>query len=161
MVGEFDSKRKNIVSLFIFLIIIFLFLYKGFISDSKYYQIEYENYLLSINATNKLSNKIVKRSKLSTNNKIRNSKKDKKKIPKEFEEMENIYMEIKSVISKSSMQSKKIIEELRRISENDKIKNNIDNIIQNINETIITDNSVESLITVLNEKLKNLRLNFE
>ena len=161
MVGEFDSKRKNIVSLFIFLIIIFLFLYKGFISDSKYYQIEYENYLLSINATNKLSNKIVKRSKLSTNNKIRNSKKDKKKIPKEFEEMENIYMEIKSVISKSSMQSKKIIEELRRISENDKIKNNIDNIIQNINETIITDNSVESLITVLNEKLKKLKLNFE
>ena len=161
MVGEFDSKRKNIVSLFIFLIIIFLFLYKGFISDSKYYQIEYENYLLSINATNKLSNKIVKRSKLSTNNKIRNSKKDKKKIPKEFEEMENIYMEIKSVISKSSMQSKKIIEELRRISENDKFKNNMDNIIQNINETINTDNSVESLITVLNEKLKNLRLNFE
>ena len=135
-------------------------MYKGFISDSKYYQIEYENYLLSINATSKLANKIVKRTKLSTKNKIGAPKK-KKKIPKEFEETENIYMQIKSMLTKSSMQSKKIIEELKKTDENDKLKNNMNNVLLQLNETINTDNSIESLITILNEKLKTLRQNFE
>ena len=160
MVGESDSKRASIVSLFLFLIIIFLFVYKGFISDSKYYQIEYENYLLSINATSKLTNKIVKRTKLSTKNKIGSSKK-KHKIPKEFEETENIYMQIKSMLTKSSMQSKKIVEELEKIGENYKLKNNMSNVLIKLNETINTDNSIESLITILNEKLKTLRQNYE
>ena len=57
---EISYNKKNIIILFISMIIIFLFIYKGFILDSNHYLKEYKNYLISINASEYYFNKINK-----------------------------------------------------------------------------------------------------
>ena len=57
---EISNDKKNIIILFITMIIILLFIYKGFIADSDLYLKEYKNYLIKINATKYYFDKVDK-----------------------------------------------------------------------------------------------------
>ena len=71
---EISYNKKNIIILFISMIIIFLFIYKGFILDSNHYLKEYKNYLISINASEYYFNKINKNKNNNNNKNIGNWK---------------------------------------------------------------------------------------
>ena len=120
---EISYNKKNIIILFITMIIILFFIYKGFIADSNQYIKEYKNYLISINASQYYFDKLNK-------NKINN----KRKI-KDDEKIHNILLKMKNDLNYSIIMDEKIVTNLTLIkySKNSKLKHVINDIVEYLN----------------------------
>ena len=120
---EISYNKKNIIVLFIIMIIILFFIYKGFIADSNQYIKEYKNYLISINASQYYFDKLNK-------NKINN----KRKI-KDDEKIHNILLKMKNDLNYSIIMDEKIVTNLTLIkySKNNKLKHVINDIVEYLN----------------------------
>ena len=118
---EISNDKKNIIILFITMIIILLFIYKGFIADSDLYLKEYKNYLIKINATKYYFDKVDK------------NKNKKKKI--DNEKIKELLLKIKKSLNKSININEKIIKNLSFIdfSKIKKIKSIINETIKYLN----------------------------
>ena len=118
---EISNDKKNIIILFITMIIILLFIYKGFIADSDLYLKEYKNYLIKINATKYYFDKVDK-------NKNKKKKTDNEKI-------KELLLKIKKSLNKSININEKIIKNLSFIdfSKIKKIKSIINETIKYLN----------------------------
>lgn len=120
---EISYNKKNIIILFITMIIILFFIYKGFIADSNQYIKEYKNYLISINASQYYFDKLNK-------NKINN----KRKI-KDDEKIHNILLKMKNDLNYSIIMDEKLVTNLTLIkySKNNKLKHVINDIVEYLN----------------------------
>ena len=120
---EISYNKKNIIVLFIIMIIILFFIYKGFIAESNQYIKEYKNYLISINASQYYFDKLNK-------NKINN----KRKI-KDDEKIHNILIKMKNDLNYSIKMDEKIVTNLTLIkySKNSKLKHVINDIVEYLN----------------------------
>lgn len=120
---EISYNKKNIIILFITMIIILFFIYKGFIADSNQYIKEYKNYLISINASQYYFDKLNK-------NKINN----KRKI-KDDEKIHNILLKMKNDLNYSIIMDEKLVTNLNLIkySKNNKLKHVINDIVEYLN----------------------------
>ena len=120
---EISYNKKNIIVLFIIMIIILFFIYKGFIADSNQYIKEYKNYLISINASQYYFDKLNK-------NKINN----KRKI-KDDEKIHNILLKMKNDLNYSIIMDEKLVTNLNLIkySKNNKLKHIINDIVEYLN----------------------------
>ena len=120
---EISYNKKNIIILFITMIIILFFIYKGFIADSNQYIKEYKNYLISINASQYYFDKLNK-------NKINN----KRKI-KDDKKIHNILLKMKNDLNYSIIMDEKIVTNLTLIkySKNSKLKHVINDIVEYLN----------------------------
>ena len=120
---EISYNKKNIIILFITMIIILFFIYKGFIADSNQYIKEYKNYLISINASQYYFDKLNK-------NKINN----KRKI-KDDEKIHNILLKMKNDLNYSIKMDEKLVTNLTLIkySKNNKLKHVINDIVEYLN----------------------------
>ena len=120
---EISYNKKNIIILFITMIIILFFIYKGFIADSNQYIKEYKNYLISINASQYYFDKLDKN---KINNKIKI--KDDKKI-------HNILLKMKNDLNYSIIMDEKLVTNLTLIkySKNNKLKHVINDIVEYLN----------------------------
>lgn len=120
---EISYNKKNIIVLFIIMIIILFFIYKGFIADSNQYIKEYKNYLISINASQYYFDKLNK-------NKINN----KRKI-KDDEKIHNILLKMKNDLNYSIIMDEKLVTNLTLIkySKNNKLKHVINDIVEYLN----------------------------
>lgn len=131
---EIDNSKKNIIILFVSMIIILFFIYKGFIVDANLYLKEYKNYILSINTSNSYLSKI-KRKKLNEINKDKN----KNKKDKDSEKTKDFLIKIKEFTNKSIHNSNDILKYLNNINykEINKMKkaiNNVKDLTKNINQ---------------------------
>ena len=108
---EIDNSKKNIIILFVSMIIILFFIYKGFIVDANLYLQEYKNYILSINTSNIYLSKI-KRKKLNEINKDKN----KNKKDKDSEKTKDFLIKIKEFTNKSIHNSNDILKYLNNIN---------------------------------------------
>ena len=131
---EIDNSKKNIIILFVSMIIILFFIYKGFIVDANLYLQEYKNYILSINTSNNYLSKI-KRKKLNEINKDKN----KNKKDKDSEKTKDFLIKIKEFTNKSIHNSNDILKYLNNINykEINKMKkaiNNVKDLTKNINQ---------------------------
>ena len=131
---EIDNSKKNIIILFVSMIIILFFIYKGFIVDANHYMQEYKNYILSINTSNNYLSKI-KRKKLNEINKDKN----KNKKDKDSEKTKDFLIKIKEFTNKSIHNSNDILKYLNNINykEINKMKkaiNNVKDLTKNINQ---------------------------
>ena len=120
---EISYNKKNIIILFITMIIILFFIYKGFIADSNQYIKEYKNYLISINASQYYFDKLNK-------NKINN----KRKI-KDDKKIHNILLKMKNDLNYSIIMDEKLVTNLTLIkySKNNKLKHVINDIVEYLN----------------------------
>ena len=120
---EISYNKKNIIVLFIIMIIILFFIYKGFIADSNQYIKEYKNYLISINASQYYFDKLNK-------NKINN----KRKI-KDDKKIHNILLKMKNDLNYSIIMDEKLVTNLTLIkySKNNKLKHVINDIVEYLN----------------------------
>ena len=120
---EISYNKKNIIILFITMIIILFFIYKGFIADSNKYIKEYKNYLISINASQYYFDKLNK-------NKINN----KRKI-KDDKKIHNILLKMKNDLNYSIKMDEKLVTNLTLIkySKNNKLKHVINDIVEYLN----------------------------
>ncbi len=120
---EISYNKKNIIILFITMIIILFFIYKGFIAESNQYIKEYKNYLISINASQYYFDKLNK-------NKINN----KRKI-KDDEKIHNILLKMKNDLNYSIIMDEKLVTNLNLIkySKNNKLKHVINDIVEYLN----------------------------
>ena len=120
---EISYNKKNIIVLFIIMIIILFFIYKGFIAESNQYIKEYKNYLISINASQYYFDKLNK-------NKINN----KRKI-KDDEKIHNILLKMKNDLNYSIIMDEKLVTSLTLIkySKNNKLKHVINDIVEYLN----------------------------
>ena len=120
---EISYNKKNIIVLFIIMIIILFFIYKGFIAESNQYIKEYKNYLISINASQYYFDKLNK-------NKINN----KRKI-KDDEKIHNILLKMKNDLNYSIIMDEKLVTNLTLIkySKNNKLKHVINDIVEYLN----------------------------
>ena len=131
---EIDNSKKNIIILFVSMIIILFFIYKGFIVDANLYLQEYKNYILSINTSNNYLSKI-KRKKLNEINKDKN----KNQKDKDSEKTKDFLIKIKEFTNKSIHNSNDILKYLNNINykEINKMKkaiNNVKDLTKNINQ---------------------------
>ena len=131
---EIDNSKKNIIILFVSMIIILFFIYKGFIVDANLYLQEYKNYILSINTSNNYLSKI-KRKKLNEINKDKN----KNKKDKDSEKTKDFLIKIKEFTNKSIHNSNDILKYLNNINYKDinkmkKAINNVKDLTKNINQ---------------------------
>ena len=135
---EISNDKKNIIILFITMIIILLFIYKGFIADSDLYLKEYKNYLIKINATKYYFDKVDK------------NKNKKKKI--DIEKIKELLLKIKKSLNKSININEKIIKNLSFIdfSKIKKIKSIINETIKYLNHKQIKDGNLLKLIEKYN-----------
>ena len=120
------------------MIIILLFIYKGFIADSDLYLKEYKNYLIKINATKYYFDKVDK------------NKNKKKKI--DNEKIKELLLKIKKSLNKSININEKIIKNLSFIdfSKIKKIKSIINETIKYLNHKQIKDGNLLKLIEKYN-----------
>ena len=120
---EISYNKKNIIVLFIIMIIILFFIYKGFIADSNQYIKEYKNYLISINASQYYFDKLNK-------NKINN-----KRTIKDDEKIHNILLKMKNDLNDSIIMDEKLVTNLTLIkySKNNKLKHIINDIVEYLN----------------------------
>ena len=126
---EITYNKKNIIILFISMIIIFLFIYKGFILDSNHYIKEYKKYLISINASEYYFNKIDK-------NKINNNK-NKNNDAKKLQEL---LLKIKIYLNNS-------------INIDEKIKNHLSK--ENASKNLKLKYIIKYINNYLNQRKKN------
>ena len=135
---EISNDKKNIIILFITMIIILLFIYKGFIADSDLYLKEYKNYLIKINATKYYFDKIDK-------NRNKKKKTDNEKI-------KELLLKIKKSLNKSININEKIIKNLSFIdfSKIKKIKSIINETIKYLNHKQKKDEDLLKVIEKYN-----------
>ena len=135
---EISNDKKNIIILFITMIIILLFIYKGFIADSDLYLKEYKNYLIKINATKYYFDKVDK-------NKNKKKKTDNEKI-------KELLLKIKKSLNKSININEKIIKNLSFIdfSKIKKIKSIINETIKYLNHKQKKDEDLLKVIEKYN-----------
>ena len=131
---EIDNSKKNIIILFVSMIIILFFIYNEFIVYTNHYLQEYKNYILSINTSNRYISKI-KRKKLNEINKDKN----KNKKDKDSEKTKDFLIKIKEFTNKSIHNSNDILKYLNNINykEINKMKkaiNNVKDLTKNINQ---------------------------
>ena len=134
---EINDNKKNIIILFISMIFILLFFYKGFISDSDHYLLDYKNYLIKVNASQYYFDKIDK----NKNNNDKNKIKDKKKIIE-------LLLNIKNSLNDSINIKEKLIKNLNNIDYKNikKLKSNINNTIKQLNHNRKIDNDIINII---------------
>ena len=135
---EINDNKKNIIILFISMIFILLFFYKGFISDSDHYLLDYKNYLIKVNASQYYFDKIDK----NKNNNDKNKIKDKEKI------IELLLLNIKNSFNDSINIKEKLIKNLNNIDYKNikKLKSNINNTIKQLNHNRKIDNDIINII---------------
>ena len=135
---EISNDKKNIIILFITMIIILLFIYKGFIANSDLYLKEYKNYLIKINATKYYFDKVDK------------NKNKKKKIGNE--KIKELLLKIKKSLNKSININEKIIKNLSFIdfSKIKKIKSIINETIKYLNHKQKKDEDLLKVIEKYN-----------
>ena len=135
---EISNDKKNIIILFITMIIILLFIYKGFIADSDLYLKEYKNYLIKMNATKYYFDKVDK------------NKNKKKKI--DNEKIKELLLKIKKSLNKSININEKIIKNLSFIdfSKIKKIKSIINETIKYLNHKQKKDEDLLKVIEKYN-----------
>ena len=126
---EITYNKKNIIILFISMIIIFLFIYKGFILDSNHYIKEYKKYLISINASEYYFNKIDK-------NKINNNK----NTNNDAKKLQELLLKIKIYLNNS-------------INIDEKIKNNLSK--ENASKNLKLKYIIKHINNYLNQRKKN------
>ena len=134
---EINDNKKNIIILFISMIFILLFFYKGFISDSDHYLLDYKNYLIKVNASQYYFDKIDK----NKNNNDKNKIKDKEKIIE-------LLLNIKNSLNDSINNKEKLIKNLNNIDYKNikKLKSNINNTIKQLNHNRKIDNDIINII---------------
>ncbi len=134
---EINDNKKNIIILFISMIFILLFFYKGFISDSDHYLLDYKNYLIKVNASQYYFDKIDK----NKNNNDKNKIKDKEKIIE-------LLLNIKNSLNDSINIKEKLIKNLNNIDYKNikKLKSNINNTIKQLNHNRKIDNDIINII---------------
>ena len=134
---EINDNKKNIIILFISMIFILLFFYKGFISDSDHYLLDYKNYLIKVNASQYYFDKIDK----NKNNNDKNKIKDKEKIIE-------LLLNIKNSLNDSININEKLIKNLNNIDYKNikKLKSNINNTIKQLNHNRKIDNDIINII---------------
>lgn len=134
---EINDNKKNIILLFISMIFILLFFYKGFISDSDHYLLDYKNYLIKVNASQYYFDKIDK----NKNNNDKNKIKDKEKIIE-------LLLNIKNSLNDSINIKEKLIKNLNNIDYKNikKLKSNINNTIKQLNHNRKIDNDIINII---------------
>ena len=120
---EITYNKKNIIILFITMIIILFFIYKGFIADSEQYIKEYKNYLINISAPQYYFDKINK-------NKINNKRKN-----NDEEKIHSILLKVKNDLNNSIKMDEKVITNLSlmKYSKNNKLKNIIKDMVEYLN----------------------------
>ena len=120
---EITYNKKNIIILFITMIIILFFIYKGFIADNDQYIKEYKNYLINISAPQYYFDKINK-------NKINNKRKN-----NDEEKIHSILLKVKNDLNNSIKMDEKVITNLSlmKYSKNNKLKNIIKDIVEYLN----------------------------
>ena len=120
---EITYNKKNIIILFITMIIILFFIYKGFIADSDQYIKEYKNYLINISAPQYYFDKINK-------NKINNKRKN-----NDEEKIHSILIKVKNDLNNSIKMDEKVITNLSlmKYSKNNKLKNIIKDMVEYLN----------------------------
>ena len=138
---EITNNKKNIIILFISMIIILFFIYKGFIADSDYYLKEYKNYLIKINASQYYFDKIDKNK--NNNNKNR-------KIEKET--IKGLLLKIKNNLNCSININERIINNLTitKFSNIAKLKNIFNDTITYLNKQRKRDAELINIIDKLN-----------
>ena len=134
---EINDNKKNIIILFISMIFILLFFYKGFISESDHYLLDYKNYLIKVNASQYYFDKIDK----NKNNNDKNKIKDKEKIIE-------LLLNIKNSLNDSININEKLIKNLNNIDYKNikKLKSNINNTIKQLNHNRKIDNDIINII---------------
>ena len=138
---EITNNKKNIIILFISMIIILFFIYKGFIADSDHYLKEYKNYLIKINASQYYFDKIDKNK--NNNNKNR-------KIEKET--IKGLLIKIKNNLNCSININERIINNLTitKFSNIAKLKNIFNDTITYLNKQRKRDAELINIIDKLN-----------
>lgn len=134
---EINYNKKNVIILFISMIFVLLFIYKGFISDSDHYIKDYKNYLIKVNASQYYFDKIDKKKNNNGKNKI-----------KDNEKIKELLLNIKNSLNDSININEKIIKKLGNIDYKNikKLKSNINNTIKQLNHNRKIDNDIINII---------------
>ena len=134
---EINYNKKNTIILFISMIFVLLFIYKGFITDNEHYLKDYKKYLIEINASQYYFDKINK----NKNNKDKNKTKDNEKI-------KELLLNIKNSLNDSININEKIIKNLGNIDYKNikKLKLNINEAIKQLNLNKKINNDISNMI---------------
>ena len=134
---EINYNKKNVIILFISMIFVLLFIYKGFISDSDHYLKDYKNYLIKVNASQYYFDKIDKKKNNNGKNKI-----------KDNEKIKELLLNIKNSLNISININKKLIKSLNNIDYNNikKLKLNINDAIKQLNFNKKINNDIANMV---------------
>ena len=134
---EINYNKKNVIILFISMIFVLLFIYKGFISDSDHYLKDYKNYLIKVNASQYYFDKIDKKKNNNGKNKI-----------KDNEKIKELLLNIKNSLNISININEKLIKSLNNIDYNNikKLKLNINDAIKQLNFNKKINNDIANMV---------------
>ena len=134
---EINYNKKNVILLFISMIFVLLFIYKGFISDSDHYLKDYKNYLIKVNASQYYFDKIDKKKNNNGKNKI-----------KDNEKIKELLINIKNSLNISININEKLIKSLNDVDYNNikKLKININDAIKQLNFNKKINNDIANMV---------------
>ena len=134
---EINYNKKNVIILFISMIFVLLFIYKGFISDSDHYIKDYKNYLIKVNASQYYFDKIDKKKNNNGKNKI-----------KDNEKIKELLLNIKNSLNISININEKLIKSLNNVDYNNikKLKLNINDAIKQLNFNKKINNDIANMV---------------
>lgn len=141
MEGNQRSNIKSVVILYIAMILVFLFIYKGFIQSGEMYYKEYNEYLENNKNGGILLSNSLKRNKNSDSSIISNN--NKHKIPQELSNIDNTLLESKSILELLNDKQERVIQQLFSF-----IHNYSNNSLTTLNTTL------NELLFIKNEQLK-------
>ena len=134
---EINYNKKNTIILFISMIFVLLFIYKGFITDNEHYLKDYNKYLIEINASQYYFDKINKNKNNNDKNKTKNN-----------EKIKELLLNIKNSLNDSININEKIIKNLGNIDYKNikKLKLNINDAIKQLNLNKKINNDISNMI---------------
>ena len=134
---EINYNKKNVIILFISMIFVLLFIYKGFISDSEHYLTDYKNYLIKVNASQYYFDKIDKKKNNNGKNRI-----------KDNEKIEELLLNIKNSLNISININEKLIKNESNVDYNNikKLKLNINDAIKQLNFNKKINNDIANMV---------------
>lgn len=141
MEGNQNSNIKSIVILYIGMVLVFLFIYKGFIQNGEMYYKEYNEYLENNKNGGILLSTSLKKNK-NTDGSI-NSNSSKHKIPQELSNIDNTLLESKSILDLINDKQDRIIQQISTV-----IQNYTNDSLHTLNKTL------NELYLIKNEQLK-------
>lgn len=150
MEDHFNNK-KGIIIVFVLMICLFLFIYKGFIQSGENYQKMYDEYANNLIKTNSVqSASSLKKTKFNDKNSTATTK---NKIPEELLEMDNSLLDAKSLLSGIKSKNEKIISTTNLLLSN---RNNMTN-----EQVDILINEIKTDLNLAQDEIDSIYKNME